>query len=122
VVRVTARPENGYDPRTSDRPVTVAGLSLDPATQRAYSDRRGSRLTLRLSDKELRLLYFMMTHPDRVYSRSDLVEHAWDGSVFLEAATVDKCVERLRRKLRAGLCENMIEAVYRFGYRFSSEK
>jgi DNA-binding response OmpR family regulator len=109
-------------PGTSDRAVTVAGLSLDPATQCAYSDRRGSRLALCLSDKELQLLYFMMTHPDHVYSRSDLVEQAWDGSVLLEAGTVDKCVERLRRKLRAGLCENMIEAVYRIGYKFSSEK
>jgi DNA-binding response OmpR family regulator len=109
-------------PDTSDRAVTVAGLSLDPATQRAYSDRRGTRLVLRLSDKELRLLYFMMTHPDHVFSRSELVEQAWDGSVLLEQGTVDKCVERLRGKLRAGLCENMIEAVYRIGYKFSSEK
>jgi two-component system phosphate regulon response regulator PhoB len=120
LVKVVLRQQR--HPRTSDRAVTVAGLSLDPATQRAYSDRRGSRLALPLSDKELRLLYFMMTHADRVYSRSDLVEQAWDGSVLLEAGTVDKCVERLRRKLRAGLCENMIEAVYGFGYKFSSTK
>jgi two-component system, OmpR family, phosphate regulon response regulator PhoB len=107
-------------PRVTDPAITLAGLTLDPATRSAYSDRGGRRATLRASEKEFQILYFLMSNPDRVFSRSDLVEGAWEGSILREQKAVNKCIERLRNKLRPGFFDGMIESIHGIGYKFSA--
>jgi two-component system, OmpR family, phosphate regulon response regulator PhoB len=106
-------------PRVTDPAITLAGLTLDPATRSVYSDRGGHRSALLASEKEFQILYFLMNNPDRVFSRSDLVEGAWEGSVLREEKAVNKCIERLRNKLRPGFFDGMIESIHGIGYKLS---
>jgi len=69
---------------------------------------------------EYRLLYFFMTHPERVYSRAQLLDHVWGGSVYVEERTVDVHIRRLRKTLEPWKLEDMVQTVRGAGYRFSA--
>ena len=69
---------------------------------------------------EYRLLHFFMTHPERVYSRSQLLDHVWGGSVYVEERTVDVHIRRLRKSLEPCGLEDYIQTVRGAGYRFST--
>ena len=68
---------------------------------------------------EYRLLYFFMTHPERVYSRTQLLDHVWGGSVYVEERTVDVHIRRLRKTLEPWKLDEMVQTVRGTGYRFS---
>ncbi|GAB4127826.1 MAG: phosphate regulon transcriptional regulator PhoB [Sideroxydans sp.] len=103
-------------PQISDETVRVATLELSPATHRVSA---GGKL-LALGPTEFRLLHFFMTHPERVYGRTQLLDQVWGDHVFVEERTVDVHIRRLRLALQAGGCDHMIQTVRGSGYRFSA--
>lgn len=74
-----------------------------------------------LSPTEYRLLEFFLTHPDKVYSRGQLLDQVWGRSSFIEERTVDVHIRRLRKILSEHQREEMIQTVRGFGYRFSEQ-
>jgi two-component system phosphate regulon response regulator PhoB len=74
-----------------------------------------------LSPTEYRLLEFFLTHPDKVYSRSQLLDQVWGRSSFIEERTVDVHIRRLRKILSEHGREELIQTVRGFGYRFSEQ-
>lgn len=71
---------------------------------------------------EYRLLEFFITHENRAFSRSQLLDHVWGTNVFLEERTVDVHIRRLRKILEAAKIEHYIQTVRSHGYRFVSAK
>ena len=99
-------------PHSTDDPVEVGGLVLDPSTRRVSAG--GSAIPL--GPTEFRLLHFLMTHPRRVYSRTQLLDQVWGDHVFIEERTVDVHVKRLRETLAPVDAGRMIETVRGAGY------
>jgi two-component system phosphate regulon response regulator PhoB len=77
--------------------------------------------TLEVSPTEFRLMQFFMTNPDKVYSRTHLLDQVWGRSVYIEERTVDVHIRRLRKILAEYDREELIQTVRGFGYRFSME-
>jgi two-component system phosphate regulon response regulator PhoB len=100
-------------PEALDEAVEVSGLRLDPATRRVT---HGSK-ELKLGPTEFRLLHFFMSHPERVHTRSQLLDRVWGDHVFIEERTVDVHVKRLREALAPAECARLIETVRGAGYR-----
>ena len=78
----------------------------------------GDRL-LDVSPTEFRLMQFFMTHPDKVYNRTQLLDQVWGRSVYIEERTVDVHIRRLRKILGEYGREDLVQTVRGFGYRFS---
>ncbi|MGZ8095325.1 MAG: phosphate regulon transcriptional regulator PhoB [Methylosarcina sp.] len=74
---------------------------------------------LEVSPTEFRLMQFFMTHPDKVYSRTQLLDQVWGRSVYIEERTVDVHIRRLRKILAEYGREDLVQTVRGFGYRFS---
>lgn len=74
---------------------------------------------LNLSPTEFRLLHFFMTHPERVFSRTQLLDQVWGEHIYVEERTVDVHIRRLRKVLEGFDCDNYIQTVRSVGYRFS---
>jgi two-component system phosphate regulon response regulator PhoB len=103
-------------PEALDTAVEIGALVLDPGTRRVS---RGS-IELKLGPTEFRLLHFLMTHPERVHSRAQLLDRVWGDHVFIEERTVDVHVKRLREALEKAQCARMIETVRGAGYRLTA--
>ena len=99
-----------------DGNVTVGSLRIDGAAHRVYCN----DAPVAIGPTEYRLLYFFMTHPDRVYSRSQLLDHVWGGSVYVEERTIDVHIRRLRKTLEPFAAQDMVQTVRGAGYRFSA--
>jgi len=104
-------------PQHSDAPVEIAGLRLDPAAHRVS----GSGQALSLGPTEFRLLHYLMTHPNRVYSRTQLLDEVWGDHVFIEERTVDVHIRRLRQALAPSGHDALIETVRGSGYALRAE-
>ena len=104
-------------PEALDAAVEVGGLKLDPSTRRVT---RGD-IELKLGPTEFRLLHFLMTHPERVHSRAQLLDRVWGDHVFIEERTVDVHVKRLREALAPAQCSQMVETVRGAGYRLTQQ-
>lgn len=104
-------------PQTTEDPVEMGGLCLDPTTHRVSSAGR----ELALGPTEFRLLHFLMTHPERVHSRAQLLDQVWGDHVFVEERTVDVHVRRLRAALEPAGQDAMVQTVRGSGYRFSAK-
>ncbi len=108
-------------PEALDTAVDVAGLRLDPATRRV-TRRIGEELKeVKIGPTEFRLLHFLMTHPERVHSRAQLLDRVWGDHVFIEERTVDVHVKRLREALAPVQCSALIETVRGAGYRLTQQ-
>ncbi len=103
-----------------DGSIRIGGLRIDGAAHRVFADTDGSPATVQIGPSEYRLLHFFMTHPDRVYSRSQLLDHVWGGSVYVEERTVDVHIRRLRKTLEPHRLDQMVQTVRGAGYRFSA--
>jgi two-component system, OmpR family, phosphate regulon response regulator PhoB len=103
-------------PQTTDAVVSVGGLKLDPVSQRVS----GNGHAVVLGPTEYRLLHFLMTHPERVYSRAQLLDHVWGDHVYVEERTIDVHIRRLRKALHESGQDRLVETVRGAGYRFSS--
>lgn len=101
-------------PHVSSDTVQMAGLRLDPGTQRVMA---GS-LQVALGPVEFRLLNFLMHHPERVHTRSQLLDKVWGRHAVLDERTVDTHVGRLRNALQPSGHQQRIETVRGTGYRF----
>jgi two-component system, OmpR family, phosphate regulon response regulator PhoB len=106
-------------PQALDDAVASAGLQIDPATRRVHAQHDGQRVEVKLGPTEFRLLHFLMTHPERVHSRTQLLDRVWGDHVFIEDRTVDVHIKRLRDALSPVGCAHRVETVRGAGYRFS---
>jgi two-component system, OmpR family, phosphate regulon response regulator PhoB len=105
-------------PQMTEEPVEMAGLKLDPLSHRITAD----HTLIELGPTEFRLLHFFMTHPERVYSRSQLLDQVWGDDVFVEERTVDVHIRRLRLALEVSGYDTLVQTVRGSGYRFSVQK
>jgi two-component system phosphate regulon response regulator PhoB len=99
----------------NDAVLQAGVLELDVAGHRVLAG--GSEI--RLGPTEYRLLQFLMTHPDRVYSRTRLLDRVWGANVYVEERTVDVHVRRLRKALAEQGADSYVQTVRGAGYRFS---
>jgi two-component system phosphate regulon response regulator PhoB len=95
--------------------VRLGTLHLDVAGHRVSVDGN----TIKLGPTEYRLLKYLMTHPDRVYSRSHLLDRVWGANVYVEERTVDVHIRRLRKVLEVEGVDSYVQTVRGAGYRFS---
>lgn len=95
--------------------VELGGIRVDGPAHRVFARDQ----PVAIGPTEYRLLYFFMTHPERVYSRAQLLDHVWGGSVYVEERTVDVHIRRLRKTLEPWKLEDMIQTVRGAGYRLS---
>jgi two-component system phosphate regulon response regulator PhoB len=100
----------------ADAVIEVHGLAVDPSSHRVMYKEQ----VLDVGPIEFRLLYFFMKHPERVYSRSQILDRVWGRSVFVEERTVDVYIRRLRRILQPTGTQDFIQTVRGAGYRFST--
>jgi two-component system phosphate regulon response regulator PhoB len=103
-------------PQMTDDVVQIGELCLDPASHRIT----GNGQPLELGPTEFRLLHFLMTHPERVHSRTQLLDHVWGDHVFVEERTVDVHIRRLRKALEPTRLDRLIQTVRGTGYRLSA--
>ena len=101
-------------PHLAGEAVEIGDLMLNPAT---HSVLAGSD-PVELGPTEFRLLFFFMTHAERVYSRAQLLDEVWGDHVFIEERTVDVHIRRLRAALEASGHHERVETVRGTGYRF----
>jgi two-component system phosphate regulon response regulator PhoB len=102
---------------TSDA-IEYHGLRLDPASHRIT----GHGKSLPMGPTEFRLLHFFMTHLERVYSRTQLLDFVWGDHVFIEERTVDVHIRRLRAALEPSGHHALIQTVRGSGYRFAKDE
>ena len=105
-----------HAPQATEDAVELGGLRLDPATHRVTAGHE----EISLGPTEFRLLHFLMTHPERVHARSQLLDQVWGDHVFVEERTVDVHIRRLRAALEASGHDALIQTVRGSGYRISS--
>jgi two-component system phosphate regulon response regulator PhoB len=94
----------------------VQGLKLDDSSHRVSAGER----EIALGPTEYRLLHFFMSHPERVFSRGQLLDRVWGGNTYVEERTVDVHIRRLRKALEPYTLEGLVQTVRGAGYRFST--
>jgi len=99
-----------------DGSVALGGLRIDGAAHRVFA----GEAPINIGPTEYRLLHFFMTHPERVYSRSQLLDHVWGGTVYVEERTIDVHIRRLRKTLEPFGLDTLVQTVRGAGYRFST--
>ena len=97
--------------------IEIAGLRIDNISHRVSAD--GNAIDV--APTEYRLLHFFMTHADRAFSRSQLLDQVWGNHVYVEERTVDVHVRRLRKALEQSGHEHLLQTVRGVGYRFSDK-
>jgi two-component system phosphate regulon response regulator PhoB len=103
-----------------DKALVLGPMQLDPVAH---------RLTIRISDNtskalalgptEFRLMQFLMANPERVHSRTHLLDNVWGNEVYIEERTVDVHIKRLRAALAPFACDHYVETVRGSGYRIT---
>jgi two-component system phosphate regulon response regulator PhoB len=103
-------------PQATEDAVESCGLRLDPSAQRVTAE--GSRVTI--GPTEFKLLHFLMTHADRVYSRTQLLDHVWGSDFYGDERTVDVHIRRLRVAMQDSGHDTLLQTVRGCGYSFSA--
>jgi len=103
------------NPQLSDAPIEVNGLRLEPDSHRVFANDK----PLELGPTEFRILHFFVTHPERVYSRGQILDYVWGSNVYIEERTVDVHIRRLRKALTPAY-NGLVQTVRGAGYRFST--
>ncbi len=104
-------------PELTEDILKINGLELNPVSHRVT----GNNKPLEMGPTEFRLLHFFMSNPERVYSRSQLLDKVWGSQIFIEDRTVDVHIRRLRNILTQSQHENLIQTVRGSGYRLSTK-
>jgi two-component system phosphate regulon response regulator PhoB len=112
-IKAVLRRSHGED---SAGVIELGGLRLDGLAHRVFAGEQ----QITVGPTEYRLLHFFMTHAERVYSRAQLLDHVWGGSVYVEERTVDVHIRRLRKALEAWGLDALVQTVRGTGYRFSA--
>ncbi|WNC67558.1 phosphate regulon transcriptional regulator PhoB [Thalassotalea nanhaiensis] len=104
-------------PTSLEETIEFKGLTLDPVSHRVKIDGN----PIELGPTEFKMLHFFMTHPERVYSREQLLDNVWGTNVYVEDRTVDVHIRRLRKSITGQGHEEFVQTVRGAGYRFSSK-
>lgn len=115
LARIEALWRRSYEPNNAI--IKINELVLDKAAQRLTC--QGKQVDL--SHTEYKLLHFLMSHPDKVYSREQLLDFIWGNDIYVEDRTVDSYIRRLRRNLEPYQSDRYIQTVRGSGYRFSTQ-
>ncbi len=102
--------------RSTDGKLVVGGIEVDIETHKARFDEK----TIHLGPTEFRLLVVLMQNPERVFSRSQLLDQAWGITAELDTRTVDVHIGRLRRALARAGARNVVRTIRGFGYALES--
>jgi len=113
--RINALLRRSRDQLFTQADLTVGPLRLNTETHRVYSESH----QFELGHTEFKLLRFFMENPERVFSRSQLLDHVWGSGTFIEERTVDVHILRLRKNLKPAGADRMLETVRGAGYRLS---
>ncbi len=113
-LKAVLRRTNNVSP---SEPINVEGLCLDPISHRVTINDH----PVQIGPTEYRLLEFFLTHQERVYTRSQLLDHVWGSNVYVEERTVDVHIRRLRKALTHDDHDRFIQTVRGAGYRFSAK-
>ena len=103
-------------PQHSGESLTYGPLTIDPSRHEVSVDGKPVKMGL----AEFKLLRFLAGHPERVFSRGQLLDNVWGDHVFIEERTVDVHVLRLRKALSAAGAQNLVQTVRGLGYRLST--
>ncbi|MDE8034141.1 phosphate regulon transcriptional regulator PhoB [Actinobacillus equuli subsp. equuli] len=96
--------------------INIDDLILDQNAKRVTFQKK----EISLSSTEYKLLHFFMTHPEKVYSREQLLDFVWGNDIYVEDRTVDSYIRRLRKSLEPCGFERYVQTVRGSGYRFSN--
>ena len=99
-----------------EKNIDINGLNLDPVSQRVTFEGKN----VDMGPTEYRLLAFFMTHPERAYTRAQLLDQIWGGNVYIEDRTIDVHIRRLRKVLEPYAADRYVQTVRGTGYRFST--
>ena len=105
-------------PEAAQEPLRAGPLELDPVTHRVTVEGR----TVPLGPTEFRLLRFLLARPERVHTRTQLLDQVWGDQVYIEERTVDVHIRRLRLALEPFGQDRMIETVRGTGYRLAAPR
>jgi len=105
-------------PDDSQDEIEIGGLTMDNISHRVSA----GNTQIDVAPTEYRLLHFFMTHPDRAFSRSQLLDQVWGDQVYVEERTVDVHVRRLRKALEKTGHQRLLQTVRGVGYRFSDKQ
>ena len=100
----------------NEKLIEAEKLQLDPVSQRVSYDGK----IIEIGPTEYRLLAFFMTHPERAYTRAQLLDQVWGGNVYIEDRTIDVHIRRLRKILEPFHVDQFVQTVRGTGYRFST--
>ncbi len=104
-------------PGDSDGKLKAGNIVMDTASHQVLIDGK----PVHFGPTEYRLLEFFLTHPNRAYSRSQLLDHVWGTNAYLEERTVDVHIRRLRKILQVAAIDSHVQTVRGHGYRFVLE-
>ncbi|MES2918815.1 MAG: phosphate regulon transcriptional regulator PhoB [Pseudomonadota bacterium] len=102
---------------SAEKALEAGGLKLDPVSQRVTADEH----PVEMGPTEYRMLAFFMSHPERAYSRTQMLDQIWGGNVYVEDRTIDVHIRRLRKALEPWGYDRFIQTVRGTGYRFSTK-
>ena len=117
VARINALLRRTDEQENNHEILEIEGLRLDPTSHRVqFNDK-----DIEMGPTEFKLLQFFMLHPDKVYSRGQVLDHVWGDNVYVEERTVDVHIRRLRKALTPSGHDNLIQTVRGAGYRLSAK-
>lgn len=102
------------EPGDAEGKICTGSITMDTVSRQVFFDQK----PVHIGPTEYRMLEFFMTHENRAYSRSQLLDHVWGTNVFLEERTVDVHIRRLRKILQTAQLDHYIQTVRSHGYRF----
>ena len=111
-IKAVIRRGGGID---DEQAIEFSGLRIDPVRHQVTLQGKA----VNLSPAEYKLLHFFMAHPDRAYSRSQILDKVWGDNAYVEERTVDVHIRRLRKILTASGHDTFIQTVRGVGYRFT---
>jgi two-component system phosphate regulon response regulator PhoB len=119
IARIQALLRRSAKDSAQDR-IGLNGLVLNSDSRRVFA----GEVALNLGPTEFNLLQFFMSHPERAYSRGQLLDQVWGANVYLEERTIDVHIRRLRKALQTDHADygELIQTVRGIGYRFSSRE
>jgi len=103
-------------PEKSGEALAFGPIVIDPARHEVSVGGKPVKMGL----AEFKLLKFLVSHPERVFTRAQLLDNVWGDHVFIEERTVDVHVLRLRKALAAAGAQHLVQTVRGLGYRLSA--
>ena len=120
VARVKALLRRHAPSAVEEKALSVGPIQLDPVSHRLTITMPNlSPKSVSLGPTEFRLMQFLMANPERVHSRTHLLDNVWGNEAYIEERTVDVHIKRLRAALSPYDCDRFVETVRGSGYRIT---